>query len=302
MHSEKRLWALLTLLLVLVALPAAQPATASSSDGMAVDAIPGGGVDASVVVTGTGSFDVDIVITDASTPYQGYEDGLAFDSSVVNADTVTQLTPGDMTTCGVVAINNADNSYPPYTGTAYDFGCSKLSPGGSTFTGPLTRVTLHCVGNGTSALHLVSLVEDPLYGTSTMDASGGFIDTGLTDASVTCGEGAPVPTSTPITGPSPTPVGPVATPMPLPPGYEAVDLAAGCNPVATTYPDATPIETIAAAVGPAGNLDALWEFEAGVWLGYSPAYPQASNLTVKNFLDAVFVCVMGPGQFVRPIV
>jgi hypothetical protein len=109
------------------------------------------------------------------------------------------------------------------------------------------------------------------------------------------------PTATPG-GPTATPAGPTPTPTPLPPGYEAVDLAAGCNPVATTYPDATPIETIAAAVGPAGNLDALWEFEGGVWLGYSPAYPQASDLTAKNFLDVVFICVLGPGSFARLIV
>jgi hypothetical protein len=307
MHSVKRLWALLALLLVVVALPAAQPATASGSNAMAIDAIPGGGIDASVGVTGTAPFDVDIVVTEASTPYQGYQDKLAFDSSVVNADAVTQLKPADMTTCGVPAvnINNSDNSLPGYTGAAYDVGCAKLSPGGVTYTGPVTTVTLHCVGNGTSALHLVTLVEDPDYGTSTVDASGSVIDTGLTDASVTCGEGGPAPTATPpgATGsPAPTPAGPAATPTPLPPGYEAVDLAAGCNPVATTYPDATTIETIAAAVGPAGNLDALWEFEGGVWLGYSPAYPQVSDLTEKNFLDVVFVCVLGPGSFVRPTV
>jgi hypothetical protein len=55
-------------------------------------------------------------------------------------------------------------------------------------------------------------------------------------------------------------------------------------------------------VGPAGNLRALWEFEGGVWLGFSPAYPQASDLTSMDFLDVVFVCVAGPGSFARPIV
>ena len=46
----------------------------------------------------------------------------------------------------------------------------------------------------------------------------------------------------------------------------------------------------------------MWEFEAGVWLGYSPAYPQASDLTVKNFLDVVFICVDAPATFVRRLV
>jgi len=108
------------------------------------------------------------------------------------------------------------------------------------------------------------------------------------------------PTATPT--PTATPAGPTPTPTPLPPGYEAVELAAGCNPVASTYPDATPIGTIAAAVGPAGNLNALWQFEGGVWLGYSPAYPEVSDLTTSDLLDVVFICVMGPGSFGRPIV
>jgi len=309
MHSEKRLWALLTLLLVVAALRAPPPATASSSDGMAVDAVPGGGVDASVWVPEGASFQVDVVLTDASIAYQGYQDELSFDSSVVNADTVTQLSPaGTDFVCGATATNNSDNSIPGYTGRAYDYGCGKLSAGGNTFTGPVTTVTLHCVGNGTSALHLVTLVEDSASGTTTVDAFGGNISTGLTDASVTCGGEGPAPTPTPGEGPTATPLPgatpapPGATPTPLPPGFEAVDLAAGCNPVTTTYADATPVGTIAGAVGPAGNLEALWALEGATWQGYSPAYPEASDLTAKNFLDVVFVCVTGPGAFVRPIV
>jgi len=46
----------------------------------------------------------------------------------------------------------------------------------------------------------------------------------------------------------------------------------------------------------------MWSFEGGVWLGYSPQYPQASNLALTGFLDVVFFCVDAPGVFVRPIV
>ena len=83
---------------------------------------------------------------------------------------------------------------------------------------------------------------------------------------------------------------------------EAVQLAEGCNPVTVTYADGTPIGSIASAVGAAGNLEALWKLEGGVWLGYSPAFPQASDLTLSDFLDVVFVCVAAPGAFVRPVV
>jgi hypothetical protein len=97
-------------------------------------------------------------------------------------------------------------------------------------------------------------------------------------------------------------VGPRPTPTPLPPGLEAVPLAAGCNPVTSTYPDGTPIQTLADAVGPAGNLISLWMFEAGTWRAFSPQYPQASDLTEADLLDVVFTCVGGPGDFVRRIV
>jgi len=118
--------------------------------------------------------------------------------------------------------------------------------------------------------------------------------------------GVAAPTSTPsnIGTPTSTPsaTGPGATATPLPPGMEAVDLVAGCNPVASTYPDATAAQTIADNVGPAGILDSLWEFEMGTWLGYSPQFPEVSDLREKDFLDVVFVCVSSSGAFVRPIV
>jgi hypothetical protein len=45
---------------------------------------------------------------------------------------------------------------------------------------------MHCVGNGVSALHLQTLAESPGFGSTTMAVGGGNINTGLTDASVTC--------------------------------------------------------------------------------------------------------------------
>jgi len=72
--------------------------------------------------------------------------------------------------------------------------------------------------------------------------------------------------------------------------------------VASTYLDHTPIGTIASRVGRAGILTSIWKFNLGAWLGYSPQFPQVSDLTEIDFLDAVFICVNSPGDFVRPIV
>lgn len=101
---------------------------------------------------------------------------------------------------------------------------------------------------------------------------------------------------------------PVSTPTPPEPSgpTEDVPLQGGCNPVASTYPDGTPIATIADAVTPPGILDSVWEFEGGIWVGFSPLFPEVSDLTEKDFLDVVFICVGGSGPgaatFTRPVV
>jgi len=116
----------------------------------------------------------------------------------------------------------------------------------------------------------------------------------------------PVATATPG-GPlaaTATPQGPTPTPAPTPPpeSAEVMDLIAGCNPITTTYPDGTTVQTLTAATAPAGTLDAIWRFDAGVWRAYSPEFPQASDLAVTAFLDVVFLCVDAPATFVRPLV
>jgi hypothetical protein len=83
---------------------------------------------------------------------------------------------------------------------------------------------------------------------------------------------------------------------------ETIALVAGCNPVAVTYPDSTPIGTIADAVSPPGILISIWEFDMGLWLGYSPQFPEVSDLTEKDFLDVAFLCVSVSGTFTRPVV
>jgi len=98
--------------------------------------------------------------------------------------------------------------------------------------------------------------------------------------------------------PTPTQAAPTCTAAPT----EDVPLLPGCNPVTTTYPDAVPIGTIAGAVSPPGILESIWELELGVWVAYSPFFPQATDLAQKDRLDVVFICVGSEGTFARPAV
>jgi hypothetical protein len=69
----------------------------------------------------------------------------------------------------------------------------------------------------------------------------------------------------------------------------------GCNNIGLTFPDATASTAVAQAVTPAGTLQAMWRHNAALnkFEGFSPAAPQASDLLMVDFLDAVWLCIGG---------
>jgi hypothetical protein len=89
------------------------------------------------------------------------------------------------------------------------------------------------------------------------------------------------------------------------PNLETKDLVEGCNPFASTWPDATKIDTVAGAVTPADALGAIWSFDpaAKSWMGFSPtAPPDVNNLAKVNRLDAIFICVSAAAKVSRPVI
>ena len=136
-------------------------------------------------------------------------------------------------------------------------------------------------------------------------SSGALSVNNVTNANL--GPGAPcAPTPTPT--PAPTPC-PTCTPVPCatpPPGAtEDVPLAGTCNPLASTYADATPIGTIAGAVAPTTILTAIWSYDpfTVTWLGYAPgAPPGVNNLVSADRLDVIFICANAPGKWTRPVI
>jgi hypothetical protein len=85
---------------------------------------------------------------------------------------------------------------------------------------------------------------------------------------------------------------PVAS-IALPPPGSAQQLYPACNNISLTFPNGTPSQTVVQAVTPAGTVETLWRFNGPLnkFEGFSPAYPQASDLISVNFLDAVWLCM-----------
>jgi hypothetical protein len=84
---------------------------------------------------------------------------------------------------------------------------------------------------------------------------------------------------------------------------ETISLVAGCTNVPMTWPAGTPLEAVAAQIGPSGALDAIWRWDStrNAYVGYSarPGAPAAYTAVQQKF-EAVFVCMKSAGSLSRP--
>jgi hypothetical protein len=194
---------------------------------------------------------------------------------------------------------------PTATATATDTLTPTDTPTPTPTDTPTATATDTAVATGT-ATSTPTATPTP---SSTPPAIPTTIWTGIPTFVVTAGATvAPSGTPTPTFTPTPTPT-PTQTPSPTTPPAptEQVPLVGGmCNPVASTYPDGTAIAAIAAAVSPPELLEAVWRFTPDTALGYSPSYPEVTDLTATDFLDVVIICIKGFGPraatFTRPLV
>jgi hypothetical protein len=201
---------------------------------------------------------------------------------------------GPMTVCVEDQFGN------PAVGAPMTWGISSVPAGATCQELIASDATTDGQGNAFTSLRLGHL--DGNYQVSASSGAAGP----TTDVSMASGgPGAlcATPTFTPTNTPTPSAETPTPTPTPsaVPGEVDLVVLAAGCNPVASTYPNDTPIGDIAAAVSPSYALFSIWELDAGAWRGYSALYPELAELSEVNFLDVLFICMDEPGTLERPL-
>jgi len=255
--------AILAVVATMLLSPRVPTTTAAGTNAIAVDAVSGGSVDASRTVTGTDPFDVDVVITTVGEAYQAYQQYTQWNPAVLALDNAVFLSPDGLVLCGQRVT----------TESTVQGGCAGM--GTTTYTGPVETFTFHCVADGTTTLHLVTLVENFQFGTTTVRSPGSIIDTTLIDASMTCqGIGPPAtatPTSTPVVSPTPTPTR-TATPTRTP--------TATPTPTATRTPTptpGTPTATPTPGACPDSDGDTLTDCEEVDVYGTDPYNPDSDG-------------------------
>jgi hypothetical protein len=85
---------------------------------------------------------------------------------------------------------------------------------------------------------------------------------------------------------------PVAS-ITLPAPGAAKQLYPGCNNIGLTFANGTASQDVVQAVTPAGSVESVWRHNAALnkFVGFSPQYPQVSDLLTVDFLDAVWFCM-----------
>ena len=140
--------------------------------------------------------DVNVSIDTATTPYQGYDAAIEYDSSIVSFSSVQF---GWGSPC---LLEPCWQDVSAGGGLRQTRLWASLASGTTTSTGVVAQVDYQCVGVGVTTLRLVPPPDAGFHSTTTRDAGGTAIPTGLTAGQITCS--APAETATPTSTPTAT--------------------------------------------------------------------------------------------------
>jgi len=143
-------------------------------------------------------FDVTLSVTRAEQTWAVYNAHIAYDNNVLEVKDVQRLPLAD---CNDQSWGVAETKPTVLVACVFQE---------STETGPATRITFQCLRDGRSELHLITMDEDSIQGSSLLDVNALTIPTDLVDGpTITCGAGGPLAT----------------VPIPTNPPQSAVDTA-----------------------------------------------------------------------------
>ncbi len=164
-------------------------------------------VDASRTVGGPIPLDVSVNVTwsgSAEDRWHAYQLTLAYDDSIL-AFVPTLDTTFDQILDSWAYTGLGGGTIMDATVTEYDrdedgktdalCGGSLRYSGTSDAGGQALVARFRCIANGTSPLHLVTLAEDPVCGSATMETERVPLPTNLVDAGITCSLGTPTPSA-----------------------------------------------------------------------------------------------------------
>jgi hypothetical protein len=147
-------------------------------------------VDASRDVSGTGPFMIGVDVTRIGpTPYAGYQWEIELPYGALARDGSAQNSiPSIFPLCSDTYDLSVGNANPQF-----GFGCASNS-GGKTHLGLLSTVPIRCLADGTFAIRLIDIAEDPNFGSEPVSPGGTDLPAHTVGVTIHCsGTGVTLP-------------------------------------------------------------------------------------------------------------
>jgi hypothetical protein len=198
-----------------------------------------------------------------------------------------------------IQVQLVDQNGQPTSGNLAGFSFTLTPQGGS---GPASTSTTTSSGTATANLApgVYAVTESPPTGASLLSYTINGVSTQAGQFTVGLSQTTTVVAINRVTAATSVGTGGAT-------GGRTGNLPAGCDNVASTFPDGTAGSAIAAAISPASSLTSIWKWDNASQTFHSVYFPPSSSgaqapadIAAVNRLDPLFVCVSAPATFNEP--